>query len=389
MSVLRLVLRELCHRRTDFLLALVAVTVAVTMFVGILTLSDGMRREIVRLMRNLGFNVLILPEDTDMALFWGDDYIGPDMDEELVRTLAKSNAWTVRHLEARLQERIQWQGMSVLLTGILPEIHVRHRQLISKKSKMGMDIKPGVAHVGHTIAERVGIENDQVLTIKDYSVTVARIMPRTGGKSDVRLYVHLRDAQKILDKPGRINMIEALNCKCTFVGPATPDEIRERVQNEIPEFLPGTKVELISDLAGARQKTRESMEQWTAALMPGLLAACGVWLAHLAMVNVRRRRAEVGILRAMGVGSARVAALFMLKAVVLGLFGALIGFALGTWGAMHIGPQLFGYTAGKLKPLYDLLWYSLLGAPLLCGLAGYLPTLLAVKQDPAEALREG
>ena len=44
--------------------------------------------------------------------------------------------------------------------------------------------------------------------------------------------------------------------------------------------------------------------------------------------------------------------------------------------------------AGHFAMHYDVLLYAVLGAPLLSALASYLPTLLALMQDPAVALQE-
>ena len=90
----------------------------------------------------------------------------------------------------------------------------------------------------------------------------------------------------------------------------------------------------------------------------------------------------------MGLGSAPIAALFLGKAVLVGLIGAAAGFALGTWLALYLGPQIFALTATKMTPMLSLLIWALVGAPVLCVMASYLPTVYAILQDPAEILRE-
>jgi len=388
MSVLRLLFREIAHRYLDFVLALIAVVAAVTLFVGIRTFSTGMQRETVRLVRDMGFNVLIMPEDTDMALFWADDYIPDDMPEQKVYDLANSKAWTVRHLEARLQKRIEWRGLPVLLTGILPEIAVRHRQLKSPKGKMGLKTEEARAFVGHTIHSTLGLKQGDTVEINGRELTVAKCLPRRGTKQDIRLYTHLSDAQAILGRPDRINLIEALNCQCVVKGDEDIDALRLNVGDELKKLLGGVEVELIGEKARARQRTRQSVDRWAAVIFPVLLLACAAWVGHLTAVNVRDRRHEIGVLRAIGVSGWKVAFLFVARAVLIGLIGALIGYALGTWLAVHFGPRLFPLTGKKIAPLGSLLLYSVIGAPVLCVLASYIPTMLAVSQDPAEALKE-
>jgi ABC-type antimicrobial peptide transport system permease subunit len=121
--------------------------------------------------------------------------------------------------------------------------------------------------------------------------------------------------------------------------------------------------------------------------MPAVIILCGVIVGVLAFVNTRARRQEIGILRALGKGSASVAALFLGKALLLGVVGAVCGFALGTgllfgWGneVLQISPKLISWDLNNLK-------WALLLAPVFAALASFIPAMLAVTQDPADTLR--
>jgi putative ABC transport system permease protein len=108
----------------------------------------------------------------------------------------------------------------------------------------------------------------------------------------------------------------------------------------------------------------------------------------LALLNVRQRRSEIGILRALGYGSGRIAGLFLVKAVLAGLLGAGIGFGLGTWLALVYGPEVFRVTASKIQPEWAVLAWLLIAAPALAALATLIPAMVAVAEDPAVTLRE-
>jgi putative ABC transport system permease protein len=103
---------------------------------------------------------------------------------------------------------------------------------------------------------------------------------------------------------------------------------------------------------------------------------------------VRERRDEIGILRALGHHSGRIAALFLGKAILLGLAGAAVGYSVGTAVALKFGPEIFKVTANAIKPETYLLGRSLLFAPAFAALVSFIPAILAVNLDPAEALRE-
>ena len=58
---------------------------------------------------------------------------------------------------------------------------------------------------------------------------VADMLPEQGTADDETIVMHLRDAQALLDKPGKINLILALECRCTVERPAAdPQATRAR-----------------------------------------------------------------------------------------------------------------------------------------------------------------
>ncbi len=382
MSVLRLLLREIQYRKLNFALGLVSVLAAVALPVAVLTMCNAADREITRLMRDMGFNVVIVPADTDMGDFWSQHYATGDMPEEYVHQVSESKTLTIRHLVARLQRRIEWRGRKVLLTGLLPEIQMKFGP---DKSKMGLEVPEGKVLLGYELANSTGVKAGDTIELETQgqkrSYVVDKCLSEQGSIDDVRIYAHLRDVQDLLSMPGRISDIQALSCYCR-------ESILPTLRENLARELPGTKVTELHTMALARSETRAMIERYAAFLVPAVVLVCAVWVGLLALSNVRERRAEIGIMRAIGIGSGRVAALFLGKAVLLGLVGAAIGYPVGTWVALQLGPKVFPVTAAKIAPETQLLWWSLIAAPILCAIASYVPTVVAVTQDPAEVLRE-
>lgn len=382
MSILRLLLREIQFRKLNFALGLVSVVAAVALPVAVLTMCEAADREITRLMRNMGFNLLIMPRETDMADFWSEQYSDKDMPEEYVRQLGEFTRLQVRHLVARLQKKVEWRGRKVLLTGVLPEISV---QSAAKKSRMDNDVPEGKADIGYELWKSQGFSPGDTVTL-DYEgrtreFEVDECWPEQGSIDDIRLSLHLHDAQELLGLPGRITDIQALSCYCK-------ESILDQLRAGLAKELPDTQITELRSQALTRAETRAVVERYAAFTVPLVLLICAVWVGMLALSNVRERRAEIGVLRAMGVGSARIGALFIGKAIVLGLLGAAIGYPIGTWVAVTYGPNVFPVTAAKITPVIAYLYYALVGAPLLCALAAYLPAVVAMTQDPAVVLRD-
>jgi ABC-type lipoprotein release transport system permease subunit len=129
-------------------------------------------------------------------------------------------------------------------------------------------------------------------------------------------------------------------------------------------------------------------EKYFAFIIPFLVVVCMAWIGILAFINVRERRQEIGIMRAVGYGSGRIAALFLGKAVLIGLIAAAAGYGIGTWLALEFGPDIFRVTANMITPEIKIFYWCLISAPIFCALSVFIPAMIAVTQDPAVALRE-
>ncbi|MCX7426745.1 MAG: FtsX-like permease family protein [Planctomycetia bacterium] len=421
MSTLRMLLAEIRYRRLNFLLSLFAVTIAATLFVAGPVLVDGYARQtrvvmdeskqetaddLARLedrtrvlMRDIGFNLMIVHRDTNMSDFWAADYAASDMPQEYIDRLARDRRLTiVTHLVATLQQKITFNDRKVLLIGYLPEAtqsHLRH------KDTMGYAIEPGKVILGYELG--VGKKPGDTVDVLGRKFTVAEVLPEKGSKEDITLDMHLSDAQAVLNKPGRINEILALGCRCP--GPSLPI-IREQLAAVLPEtritefnsiavaraeqrsLVAAKQEKILADLAASRLQVQDTLESLAGVITPVVVLACAVWVGLLALLNVRERRTEIGVLRAIGKPSGRIAALFLGKAVLLGLGGAAIGFVLGSAVAQLLGTRALGVSSDLFTVHYGVLLGVVFGAPLLAALASYLPTLIALMQDPAVVLRD-
>jgi len=137
-----------------------------------------------------------------------------------------------------------------------------------------------------------------------------------------------------------------------------------------------------------RAEIAGQIKSFTSVLVPLAAAGAMLWIFFLAFGNARERKSEIGILRAMGVRESPIAAVFLLKAAMIGLLGALAGCAAGTLvaGAWAGFSPASGDFIALLNP--SALALVLAGAPALCIVASLGPALWAARLDPAVALRE-
>jgi ABC-type lipoprotein release transport system permease subunit len=386
MNVSRLILKEIVHRKINFAMGVVAVTTAVALFVTFMTSGQAYRRETRRIMRDMGQNLRIIPKETTMDEFWTQGFSSHSMPEQYVHKFANIKGYSYTHLVATLQKSVEWQGRTVILTGILPEVLPLDKR---QQSPMTFSVNPGEAYMGHQVANIFKIREGDKISIFDNPFTVKKVLLETGSQDDIRIYGHLHDIQVALDLPGQINEIKALECLCLIESSGKDIDPRLLAEKQLAEILPEGKVVLLQGIARIRQKQRAVMEGYLAFIMPIILAVCGAWIAVLTMMNVRDRRQEIGIIRALGHNSGKIAVLFLGKSLLIGLVGAFIGYFAGTALALEYGPEIFKVTAKAIKPEYSLMKWAVLVAPVFAAIAGFIPVTVAVAQDPADTLREG
>ncbi len=440
MSIWRLVLREIGYRKLNFGLGVVAVLAAVACAVGAIealraherrtdriiaakeaetaqavrTIEEQTDRDMRKLeddyrkiTKDLGFNVLILPKDQNLAEFYADDYAAKTMPESYAEKLAQARVVTIAHLLPTLHQKLKWPEAerTIILIGTRSEVPILHQD---PKKPILDPVPPGMMVVGHELHRSLKLAVGDKVRLLGRDFKVHKLHPERGNEDDITIWINLREAQELLGKPGQINAIRALECNCSA------DRLA-MIREEIAGVLPDTQViELVTQaLARAEARNRAASaarsardqaagqahaalererkgqdrlqaehEDFALVLVPVVVAGAMVWLGLLAFGNVCDRAGEIGILRALGVGSVRIAGLFLAKAVLVGLAGAPLGFAVG---------HAVGLAQSEEPNTLDaMLLLVVLGiAPALCALTSAIPAIMAARQDPAVILREG
>lgn len=380
MFVIRMVLKEMWHRKVNVVLAVLAVATAVAFSVAFFTAAKASERETARLMLSMGYNVHIIARDADAGVFLINGIPDKTMPADYVDMLAAQRNISYNHLLATLEGRMNWRGMDIVLTGIAPEVCPPGQ----KKPPMIFQVAPGVVYVGYRIAESLQVKEGQTLSLGGRDLQVKKCLSESGGLDDVRVQCSLEDAQKILNLPGRITAIKAVDCLCFEKG----DPVMA-LRKEIGAILPEAQVFQVKAIANARAKQRQMVHNLFALMLPIVVAACGVWIGVLAVMNVRDRQQEIGLLRALGYDAGAICLLFLGKAALVGLAGAGVGFLLGTSLGLTYGPGVFEITAkAMIRWEPSLLVFACVLAPLFAVVASVIPTMIAVTYDPATTLRE-
>jgi hypothetical protein len=428
MSIFGMAFREIVRRRFSFFLALLAVVVASGSLAAASALLRAHRLKTMDILaakevevkeamaqmeddyrvitKDMGFNILILPKDVNLTEFYTESYADKYMPEGYVQKLANSKIVTVQHLMPSLQKKFYWpeKQRTILLMGVRDEIP--QPNLGPTKKPLEQPVKEGHVILGHEIHNSLGYKEGDSLDLAGRTYTIQTTHPERGTVDDITMWAPLTDVQEIVEKPGLINGILALECNCAW-----GDVLA--VRDEIGKILPDTYVIEKRTQAIARAEARlraaeeakaslerekehrgnitAQLERLTSVLVPLVVLVAAAWVGLLAWLNVRERREEIGILRAIGVRASQIQMLFLVRCALVGAVGAFLGYLLGVFGGIQFGARILEKAPETSQILFlfnPVLWgLTILLAPVAAMIAGWIPAQVAAQQDPAEVLR--
>lgn len=123
------------------------------------------------------------------------------------------------------------------------------------------------------------------------------------------------------------------------------------------------------------------------------LITASIGIVNTLLMSVQERTREIGLMKAMGLSSGRIFALFSLEAVSLGFWGGMLAAGLAVvikqtvnpWAGRNFLSGLPGFNLIELNPFY--VGAIVVIVMVVAFLAGTLPAKRATKQDPIQALR--
>ncbi len=235
--------------------------------------------------------------------------------------------------------------------------------------------------VGVQAAKVLGLQAGDNVSIGDgpssRSLRVAGILTTNGSVDDYDINMALPLAQMLFSKQGKISaVILKLHDKSTM------DNVKHRIESAYPSLVVKTEDQFVADFSQPI-----TVLQGNIALVSSMAVAAGVFgvLNTMLMAVVERRR-EIGIMRAIGMGTGQVLTLFLQEALVLGVIGGAAGIVQGTLAANLLTiPSLIGITITLDMPAL-LIGEAFTIAIVTAILGGLYPAARAARLNVASAL---
>jgi putative ABC transport system permease protein len=196
-----------------------------------------------------------------------------------------------------------------------------------------------------------------------------------GGTEDNQVFVNLPVAQNLAGKPGAIGLAQ-LSVTGSTQGIAA-------YAARLAKLLPGFEVQPIRQVTEAEGAMLHRIQLLIVSMVVLILILTALCVLATMAALAMERRADVGLMKALGGSISRVVGLFLAEVGVLGAAGGLIGCIAGVALSHWMGERVFGTSISARWEIFPLT----IGLMVIVAMAGALPLRLLGKVKPAVILR--
>lgn len=432
----RLVYESFRRQKRRKLLAGVAITLGVGVATAMIAVATDIGDKISRELRSYGANLVVTPQEDSLdvviggvnlkppsdggylneadipkikGMFWRNNIVG-------IAPMLPVNTKITAHLD-RAKGNANWDVHDVSLVGTY----------FSKELKYGKEsFTAGVKNtfpwwkvdgewpadertmlpdsvenvlVGKALATKYGYKPGEMLSI--FGIPRVRIsgILTTGGDEDNQIVAPMYIPQVLLEHLGIVKRIyvsaltkpedELARRDPKSLSPAMYDRwycspYAQSIAYQLQEAIPNSHAEMIRQVAQSEGTVLSRIKGLMLLITLAALVASALAVSSAMATAIFERRAEVGLMKALGAGKTTIAVLFFLEATLLALIAGGLGFAGGAVLAHKIGYTIFGSNISIQPVLFPLI----LAIAVIVTFAGSAAAILrAMNFDPVYALR--
>jgi putative ABC transport system permease protein len=411
----RLVYESFRRQKRRKLLAGAAITLGVTVTTAMIAVATDIGDKINRELRTIGANLVITPQEDTLDVEIGGVNLKPPSDGAF---LSEADLPKIKGTF--------WHNNITAFAPMLPvTVAVGHSDTtllgtyFSKPIAFGNDsFTTGVQAtfpwwkvagawpgddsrdviVGEKLAGRLGVKAGNEIALAGRQLMVSGILS-TGGAEDDEIMAPLGLAQEILARPGAVRRVyvSALTKPEDALARRDPKSLSgpmydrwycspypQSIAYQLMEAIPHSHAEQIRQVAQNEGAILTRIEGLIFLITLAALFASALAVSAAMATAIFERRAEVGLMKALGAGKLAVASVFFAEATLLALIGGALGFGAGAVLAREIGHSIFNSQI-SIQPV---LLPMILAIAVIVTFAGSAAAIRrAVGLDPVFALR--
>jgi putative ABC transport system permease protein len=373
----RLVYESFRRQKRRKLLAGAAITLGVTVataMIGVATdIGDKMNHEL----RTIGANILVTPKEDTLDVEIGGVNLKPPSDGAFLNEAdlpkIKGTFWhnnitgfaPMLPVQTGLERDGKTENVTLLGTYFAKQISFGKEEFTTgvrstdpwwKVSGAWPEDSSRDVLLGERLAGRLSERAGDEITLDGRRLRVSGILS-TGGSEDDQVVGSIALAQEILGRPGAVKRVyvSALTKPEDALARRDPKSLSGAIYDrwycspypqsiafQLQEAIPNSHAEQIRQVAQNEGAVLTRIEGLIFLVTLAALFGSALAVSAAMATAIFERRAEVGLMKALGAGRLAVASIFFAEATLLALLGGAVGFAAGGMLAHEIGRSIFG-----------------------------------------------
>ncbi|MGB8580280.1 MAG: ABC transporter permease [Candidatus Sulfotelmatobacter sp.] len=373
----RLVYESFRRQKRRKLLAGAAITLGVTVATAMIAVATDIGDKMNRELRTIGANLLVTPQEDTLDVEIGGVNLKPPSDGAFLNEAdlpkIKGTFWhnnitgfaPMLPVQAALVRDGKTENVTLLGTYFAKQISfgkeefttgVRSTNSWWKVSGAWPEDSSRDVLLGERLAARLSAKAGDEIALSGRRLRVSGILS-SGGVEDDQVVAPIALAQEILGRPGAVKRVyvSALTKPEDALARRDPKSLSGAIYDrwycspypqsiafQLQEAIPNSHAEQIRQVAQNEGAVLTRIEGLIFLVTLAALFASALAVSAAMATAIFERRAEVGLMKALGAGKVAVAAIFFAEATLLALFGGVVGFAAGGMLAHQIGRSIFG-----------------------------------------------
>src|ERR1039457_5155144 len=372
----RLVYESFRRQKRRKLLAGAAITLGVTVATAMIAVATDIGDKINRELRTIGANLVVTPQEDSLDLEIGGVNLKPPTDGAFLSESSvpkiKGIFWhnnitgfaPMLPVNVAIEQDGKRQDVTLLGTYFAKQLSfgtdefatgVRGTLRWGKVSGAWPDDSSRNVLLGERLARRLGEKPEDELALAGRPLRVSGILS-TGGTEDDEIVAPLALAQEILGRPGAVRRVyvSALTKPEDAFARRDPKSLSGAIYDRwycspypqsiafpLAEAIPHSHAEQIRQVSQNEGAVLTRIEGLIFLITLAALFASALAVSAAMATTIFERRAEVGLMKALGAGKLAIASIFFTEATLLALIGGLAGFVVGAMLGHQIGQSIF------------------------------------------------
>jgi putative ABC transport system permease protein len=372
----RLVYESFRRQKRRKLLAGAAITLGVTVATAMIAVATDIGDKINRELRTIGANLVVTPQEDTLDVEIGGVNLKPPSDGAFLNEAdlpkIKGTFWhnnitafaPMLPVTATLQRDGKSEDVTLLGTYFAKPVAfgkeefrtgVRTTHPWWKVSGAWPEDSSSDVLLGEKLAARLSAKMGDSLMLSGRQLRMSGILS-TGGSEDDEVVAPIAVAQEILGKPGAVRRVyvSALTKPEDALARRDPKSMSgpiydrwycspypQSIAFQLAEAIPHSHAEQIRQVAQNEGAVLTRIEGLIFLVTLAALFASALAVSAAMATAIFERRAEVGLMKALGAGRLAVASVFFAEATLLAVLGGVVGFLAGGMLARQIGRSIF------------------------------------------------